>query len=273
MAFVSLGGEAANGNNKVQQCRAIKASAIEQRQSLIEASKKAEQDKLVSEKANELLAEQVRIENIARLAEKQRLDVIEQNRLAKAAADEKEALRLIQQKELWLQEALASKQVVKSEDVVNLAAQQTQLTLSKLEQAKLKEKQNNGVQSASGANTASLTRDSNVSKSSGEQSHADTNIAQAEQGGAQGPQKASFTLASGLLKPQLEHLIKQLMPQYTAYWGNYSGKLEWFGDYTVEGASGWHVLNQIVKNYDIEVKVKRNDVIEFIYNSKPANQL
>ncbi len=83
----------------------------------------------------------------------------------------------------------------------------------------------------------------------------------------------SFHLTSGLLKPQLEALVKRYLPDREVYWGNYEGKHEWYGDALIEGKSVEDLLNKITGSYGKPPKgiawyIHRN-VVEFVYkNSK-----
>lgn len=83
----------------------------------------------------------------------------------------------------------------------------------------------------------------------------------------------SFHLTSGLLKPQLEALVKRYLPDREVYWGNYEGKHEWYGEALIEGKSIEDLLNKITSSYGKPPKgiawyIHRN-VVEFVYkNSK-----
>lgn len=83
----------------------------------------------------------------------------------------------------------------------------------------------------------------------------------------------TYRLSSGLLKPQLQELVRKYLPSYEVYWGNYEGKHEWYGDATIKGNSVEELLNKITSSYGKPPKgitwyVHRN-VVEFVYkNSK-----
>lgn len=79
------------------------------------------------------------------------------------------------------------------------------------------------------------------------------------------PQIYSYRMESGLLKTQVNNMITELFPEYTPFWGNYKGRHEWFGDFTIEHADRWKILDSIMTTFGIKVKVAPNYVIEFIY--------
>lgn len=82
-----------------------------------------------------------------------------------------------------------------------------------------------------------------------------------------------FNLKTGLLKPQLEKLVKEHLPNHDIYWGHYEGKHEWLGDAIIEAKSIEELLNIITSSYGkppngIEWLIHIN-AVEFIYkNSK-----
>lgn len=87
------------------------------------------------------------------------------------------------------------------------------------------------------------------------------------------PTVLSFTLHSGLLKPQLEKLVNKYLPNKEVYWDSYEGMHEWYGDSTIKGKSVDELLNKITSAYGappkgIVWKIHLN-VVQFIYkNSK-----
>ena len=85
------------------------------------------------------------------------------------------------------------------------------------------------------------------------------------------PEPLSFTLKTGLLKPQLDSLVKQYLPGKMVYWGNYEGKHEWVGTATIKAPTVEALLNKITSSYGkppkgIEWKIHIN-VVEFIYKN------
>lgn len=81
----------------------------------------------------------------------------------------------------------------------------------------------------------------------------------------------SFTLTSGLLKPQLNRMLQKFMPNHDVYWGNYEGKHEWYGEAVIEGESVEAILNKITSSYGkpptgIAWYIHRN-VVEIVYKN------
>lgn len=78
-----------------------------------------------------------------------------------------------------------------------------------------------------------------------------------------------FTLKSGLLKQQINALLKKYFKEYAPYWEEgVDFNAEWFGDYTIKADDRWVLLNQLLDSYQLSLKVKKNDVLHFNKVSK-----
>lgn len=83
--------------------------------------------------------------------------------------------------------------------------------------------------------------------------------------------KYQVTLQSGLLKPQLNELVRKYLPSHDVYWGNYEGKHEWYGEAVIKGDSIEDLLNEITSSYGKPPKgiawYIHLNVVEFVYKN------
>jgi hypothetical protein len=76
----------------------------------------------------------------------------------------------------------------------------------------------------------------------------------------------SFTMKTGLLRPQINALVEANFPSYTVFWHDEVIE-QWLGEHTIQSDDRWEILNETIHSYGITLTVTKNGVLEFFQKS------